>query len=245
MQSESSDFHDQLVRGLAHRMNNILSLFHGYLGLLTDDRKLDPVLREGLNRIREGAHAATELIERTSAISRPASCIRRELRFSDFLRQLGPTFESLRAPNIDIAIECSGDLPPVRVEPSRLKLAIIELVRNACEAAKSRVLIRVTSSEPALQRELFPGHSATPAERWVRIEVIDDGPGVPASEAGRIFEPFFSTKKEEQRAGLGLAVALGCARQFGGGLQHRGRKGGTTFEMTLPACVPEHLSAVA
>ena len=46
MQILTSDFQDQLVRGLSHRMNNILSLFHGYLGLLMDDQKLDPVARQ-------------------------------------------------------------------------------------------------------------------------------------------------------------------------------------------------------
>lgn len=226
-------------------MNNILSLFHGYLGLLTDDRKLDPFLREGLNRIREGAHEATELIERTNAISRPASRNLRELSLPDFFRQLGPTFETLRTPNVQIAIEYPADLPNVRVDPSRMKIAIIELVRNACEAATSRVLIRVTASEQAIQAELFPSETTTMAEQWVKMEVIDDGPGIPAAEARRIFEPFFSTKKEQPSAGLGLAVALGCTQQFGGTLQHQRRKGETSFEMTLPACAPLQLRAVA
>jgi signal transduction histidine kinase len=245
MQFVSSDFHDQLVRGLTHRMNNILSLFHGYLGLLTDDRKLDPVLREGLNRIREGAHAATELIERTNAVSRPASRVPREICLAEFLRQLGPTIELLRSPDIQLVTECPADLPCVRGDASRIKLAIVELVRNACEAAKSRVLIRVTASEQPLQRDLFEGDTATPAEQWVKVEVIDDGPGIPAAEARRIFEPFFSTKNKQERTGLGLAVALGCVQQFGGTLQHRSRGRETAFEMTLPACMPQHLSAVA
>ena len=46
MQLVFSEFQDQLVRGLAHRMNNILSLFHGYLGLLMDEQKLDPVMKD-------------------------------------------------------------------------------------------------------------------------------------------------------------------------------------------------------
>ena len=54
MQLVFSEFQDQLVRGLAHRMNNILSLFHGYLGLLMDDKKLNPVMKDGLSRILNG-----------------------------------------------------------------------------------------------------------------------------------------------------------------------------------------------
>src|SRR5438093_10738722 len=91
MQIEHSEFQDQLVRGLSHRMNNILTLFHGYLGLLMDDRNLDPITRAGLNKIRDGARAATDLMERTHAISRPASSVRREVNLADFFHQLAPT----------------------------------------------------------------------------------------------------------------------------------------------------------
>src|SRR5437899_2257717 len=82
---------------------------------------------------------------------------------------------------------------------------------------------------------LFPGNSGPRDGDWLKIAVIDDGPGIRIEEATRIYEPFYSTKKRNQSAGLGLAVALGCAQQFGGTLQHRSRKDGTTFEMSLPA----------
>jgi len=225
-------------------MNNILSVFHGYLGLLMEDRKLDPILKEGLARIRGSACEATELIERINAIGRPASCTRRELSIPDFFRQLRPSIDALGTSDIQMVIECPADLPLVRVIPSRMKLAILELVRNACDVAVSRVVIRATASEVTRQPELF-SETAVTETQWVRIEVIDDGPGIPAAEAGRIFEPFFSTKKRQQCAGLGLAVALGCVQQFGGTLEHRGRKGETIFEMMLPACEPQQLGAVA
>jgi signal transduction histidine kinase len=245
MQLVFSDFQDQLVRGLTHRMNNILSVFHGYLGLLMDDRKLDPMLREGLSRIRESARDASELVERINAISRPTSCHHRDIHLPDFFRQLGPSLDTLRSPAIQLTVECPQDLPRIRVDVSRMKLAILELLRNAHEAAASRVVIRVTANGSPLQTELFPVKTAPVPEHWVKIEVIDDGPGIPSSEARRIFEPFFSTKKNAQSAGLGLAVALGCAQQFGGALECHSRRGETVFEMTLPASMAPHLSAVA
>ncbi len=48
MRIEQSEFHDHLVRGLTHKMNNILSLFHGYLGMLMEDQKLDRDTMTGL-----------------------------------------------------------------------------------------------------------------------------------------------------------------------------------------------------
>jgi signal transduction histidine kinase len=226
-------------------MNNILSLFHGYLGLLMDEQKLDPVMREGLTRIRDGASEATELMERINAISRPASCKPRAIDPADFFHQLAPSLERVRRPEIEIAVECPPGLPHIWVDPSRMKLAILELARNACEAAKARVVIRVTANEGAVQPELFPTASEPQEGQWLIIEIIDDGPGVPRSDAGRIFEPFYSTKRKTQAAGLGLAVALGCAQQFGGTVRHRGRKGETVFEVSLPARMPQSLGAVA
>jgi two-component system cell cycle sensor histidine kinase/response regulator CckA len=202
-------------------------------------------MKEGLTRIREGASEATSLMERINAISRPASCTPREIDPADFFRQLEPTLERLRTPKVEIAIECPAGLPHIWVDSSRMKLAILELVRNACEAAAASVTIRVTANEGVVQPELFPTAHELRSGQWVKIEIIDDGPGVPASKAGRIFEPFYSTKKKTQASGLGLAVALGCAQQFGGTVQHHGRKGETTFEFSLPARMPQSLGAVA
>ena len=84
MQIEHSEFQDQLVRGLAHRMNNILTLFHGYLGLLLDNKQLDPATVEGLNRIKEGAKAASELMDRTHSLVRPSAVVWREINLGDF-----------------------------------------------------------------------------------------------------------------------------------------------------------------
>ena len=245
MQLILSDFQDQLVRGLTHRMNNILSVFHGYLGLLIDDRKLDSITRAGLNKIREGARDATDLIERVNAVSRPAGSVPREIDLAGFFRQMAPTFDGLRAGKVCIAVECPEDLPRIFGDFSRLRLAITELVRNACEAANSCVRIRVSSGAEPEQAELFAARGTDATEKWVKISVTDDGRGISASEAGRIYEPFYSTKKATGNAGLGLPVALGCAQQFCGSLQHRSRKGETTFEMVIPSKVSAALSAVA
>lgn len=238
MQTVVSDFQDQLVRGLSHRMNNILSLFHGYLGLLMEDAKLDTIAKEGLKKIREGARAATDLMERTNAVSRPACSIEREVKIAALFRQLGPSFAGLHGPEIQLSMECSEDLPPIIADPSRLRLVLTELVRNACEAARAKVAIRVSAVAIGEQ-------AGNAAEQALKIEVTDDGNGIRVSDAKRIYQPFFSTKKKPVCAGLGLSVALGCAQQCGGSLSHRSRKGETTFELFLPIHTRQPLGAVA
>src|SRR5688572_4460666 len=166
-------FQEQLIRGLTHRMNNILSLFHGYLGLLMDDKKLDAVTREGLAKIKEGARAASDLMDRANALVRPASTTLREINLADLVQQLRPHFESFCNPRTRLEIACADDLPHVWADASRVRLALTELVRNACEAAEKCVHIVVSASSGRVQGELFGNPEDTP-KHWLTISITDD-----------------------------------------------------------------------
>jgi two-component system, NtrC family, sensor histidine kinase HupT/HoxJ len=79
----------------------------------------------------------------------------------------------------------------------------------------------------------------------VTIEIHDDGPGVPPALAGRIFEPFFSTKEVGEGTGLGLSIAMGIAEAHGGTLSLVPTDKGACFRLTIPAAeassdVPAH-----
>jgi signal transduction histidine kinase len=68
----------------------------------------------------------------------------------------------------------------------------------------------------------------------VMIEIQDDGPGVPAALAGRVFEPFFSTKEVGEGTGLGLSIAMGIAEAHGGTLTLVPSAKGACFRLSLP-----------
>ncbi len=231
MQIEHTEFQDQLVRGLAHRMNNILTLFHGYLGLLMDNQKLDKETREGLAKIKDGARAASELMDRTHSLVRPPAVVWREVRLHDFMRLLKPSFDALCGPRTKLTIECPDDLPPVWGDATRVKSAIFEIVRNACEAtfAGGKVQITLgTTHQP-------PGTSAKQPLQWISLTVTDGGPGIPEELGDRIYQPFFTTKKKQNATGLGLTVAAGYVQQLGGVIRYESEPGKTIFEVLLPA----------
>src|SRR5690349_19091055 len=121
MQIAHNDFQDQLVRGLAHRMNNILSLFHGYLSLLVENENLDPATLEGLAKIKRGAAQASELMDRAQALVRPTTSVVREIDMGDYLRMLRPGFEQFRGPRTEIALEIDDELPLVHGDASRIR----------------------------------------------------------------------------------------------------------------------------
>lgn len=234
MHFEPSDFHDQFVRGLTHRMNNILSLFHGYLGLLLENEKLDRTTLEGLEQIKAGARAASELMDRTNALARPASVIWREINLNDLMTSMQSLLQSNLEGGVRLKIHCAEDLPPVWADASRLKTAIIELVRNAGEASPVDGKVTVEVSCDSAGAAVGPS-SAAQRITWVSIAVTDEGGGVPEELLEKIFDPFFSTKHDHNSTGLGLTVALGLVQQLGGVIRLDSQPGRTAFRMLLPA----------
>ena len=230
MQIVHSEFQDQLVRGLTHRMNNILTLFHGYLGLLLDDKKLDRTTLDGLSKIKEGARAASELMDRTHSLARPSSLVWRTIKLADFLWMLKPGFDLLCGPRTRIEFDIAEALPPIWADATRIKTAIVEVVRNAIEATAAGGLVTV-----ALHPTPVPlgATSAKPLPRLL-LTVTDNGRGIPEDIGEKVFQPFFTTKKKPDAAGLGLSVALEFVQQIGGTLRFASEPGRTEFQLLLP-----------
>jgi signal transduction histidine kinase len=234
MQIEHSEFQDHLVRGLAHRMNNILTLFHGYIGLLLENKHLDKDALEGLSKIRDGAKSASDLMDRANSLVRPPTVVWREVKLGDFVRMLKPSFDTLRGPKTKLVLDIPDELPPIWADAARVKTAVFELVRNALEATFAHGgTVRIE-----LRAELQPpGNHARQNPTWISLKVIDDGPGIPEEVGDRIYQPFFSTKKKQAATGLGLTVASSFVAQHGGTLRHESTDGKTVFHMLLPCRV--------
>lgn len=235
MSIEHTASQEQLVTGLAHRMNNILTLFHGYVGILLDNSSLDKGTRASLAKIKDGACAATELIDRTHSLVRPAKLVERELDLAQFLELIKPSLQSLCRPGITLRVTTPARLM-VRTDVSRLKSALTELVRNAGDASTSGGTVRIEAGF-----DTAPGHTplggrelASEAGEWVSISVIDHGHGIAPEVAERMFQPFYSTRKQQQATGLGLNVAADAVQQLGGVLSHSSGDGETRFAMLLP-----------
>jgi len=232
MEIEHSEFHDQLVRGLAHKMNNILSLFHGYLSVIMENKRLDTDTRESLENIRAGASAASELLERTNSLARPTSLIWREIDLEPFLWNLKSSLDPMIPEDVELTLDVPENLPHILVDPGRLRTTIREVVKNACEAIphKGTVSIHVVGQADAPA----PTH-AMQSLRWVSINIRDDGIGIPTNLREKIFQPFYSTRLRQSANGLGLTVALGLMQQLGGMLRFESEPGNTVFHLLLPS----------
>jgi hypothetical protein len=135
------------------------------------------------------------------------------------------TYE-FRTANIKLVEQYHEDLPPVWVSPEEVQQVLLNLILNAEHVMRTAR----SGGTLTLRTDLVDG--------TVVADVWDDGPGVPATLKGRIFEPFFSTKGVGEGTGLGLSIALGIAEAHGGMLSIVPTASGACFRLALPASHP-------
>jgi len=235
MRIEQSEFHDQLVRGLTHKMNNILSLFHGYLGMMLEDKKLDRDTLAGLLRIRDSADAASKLMDRTKALATPASSAWRQIGAEEFFQTLLPSLLLFTERGVQLQISCDPGVSDLWVDACRLRMAVKEIVKNAFEASPANGIVHISVKNHNRPVRTRGRRSTSPPMTWTAIAVTDSGKGIPAELNAKIFQPFFSTKSKRDSMGLGLSVALGLIQQLGGAIRLQSKPGKTTVKILLPS----------
>jgi signal transduction histidine kinase len=222
----------QLTGGVAHDFNNLLMVILGNLQLLRKRLPDDPRLMRLIDGAMLGADRGATLTKRMLAFAR-----RQELRPEsvDVPRLVDGMDDMLRrtlGPGIQIVAAYRPDLPPVRVDPNQLELALLNLALNARDAMPfgGRLVFggSCMASGPDMPKELEPG-------RYVCLTVSDTGAGMDAATLKRAAEPFFTTKGAGKGTGLGLSMVHGVAAQSGGAMRITSQPGdGTTVELWLP-----------
>ena len=135
-------------------------------------------------------------------------------------------------PSIEIVTRFPAGLPPVRVDPNQLEMALLNLAVNARDAMPASGTITIS----AHQEEMADGNGhGLPPGAYVCVSVSDTGMGMDAATLARAIEPFFTTKGVGKGTGLGLSMIHGLAVQSGGTLTLKSQVGkGTTAEIWLP-----------
>jgi two-component system, NtrC family, sensor kinase len=126
----------------------------------------------------------------------------------------------LAADNVRVTAKLDPTLPTIEGEANALHQVLMNLVTNAREAMAS------TGGEVRIE-------TALDRTGWIHVTVADTGPGIPADEVKRIFDPFYTTKRTG--TGLGLSVTYGIMQEHGGTIDVKSKVGhGTTFTLAFP-----------
>jgi GAF domain-containing protein len=222
----------QLVSGVAHELNNPLSVVIGY-GQLLMARNLSPELRRPIELMVAQGDRMAKIVQGLLLFSRQRKPERAAVNLREVLEQtIGLRATQLTLSGIHLETVYGQDLPQIEGDVHQLQQVLLNLLLNAEQAilgsgaGEQRVGDRIRVSIGTRRED---------GRTWLITELADNGPGIPMDVLPRIFEPFFTTKRVGVGTGLGLSVSYGIIQQHGGQLSVTTRPGWTVFAVELPA----------
>jgi C4-dicarboxylate-specific signal transduction histidine kinase len=220
-------FHQELLRGLTHKLNNMLAIIQGFSSLILMSDERDAATRENMQHIKEASMSISTLSERIRQAGGCAKLSPQPLSLNEYLGVVDAALrEPFRVTGVPFEIEVAPSLPPVEVDPSKLKDVLIEILRNAAEAAQK-------GGGRALMQVAAPGIVSPVQEGRVDILVTNTGSTIAKEKIQDIFKPFAGSKNSHH-FGLGLTIAAMLCHQMNVRLGVSSQENAVTFWISLP-----------
>jgi C4-dicarboxylate-specific signal transduction histidine kinase len=222
----------ELTASIAHEVNQPLGAIMNYANacrrLLAAGMENAAKVDEALSRIAGDANRASDVIARIRALSRKKPTEKAMLPVKDLIEEvLAIASYEIQARSVTVRVALAAGLPALHVDRVQMQQVLLNLVINSMDAVEAL---------PAGDRVIEISAEARGSEKGpvVALRVRDHGPGVDAANAGRLFEPFHSTKP--RGLGMGLPISRSIVEAHGGRLSLVPCEGrGAAFEAVLPA----------
>lgn len=213
-----------LLRGLAHEIKNPLGGIRGAAQLL--ERELpDADLREYTRIIMDESDRLQSLVDRMLGPNKPLTM--ESINIHKILERVRQLVQVEAPAGVIIDRDYDPSIPSVMGDGDLLIQAILNIVRNAAQAVGVRGRIQIKTR---IDRQVTIGHRRN--RMAVKIEIHDDGPGIPPGLMGQIFYPMVTGRAEG--TGLGLSIAQSLINQHGGLIECTSEPGHTVFSIYLP-----------
>jgi two-component system cell cycle sensor histidine kinase/response regulator CckA len=219
-----------LAGGIAHDLNNILTVISGNIGLAQIEAPNDASsLLSFLSKAGQAAQHAAHLSSQLLTFSKGGAPLKRIASISDLLGQAAEF--SLHGSSLRADLDIPVDLWKAEVDQGQIEQVINALMINAREAMPHGGAVRISARNVELEDKLG---ALLPAGRYIKITITDRGCGIEPELATKIFDPYFTTKPTG--IGLGLAISYSIVKRHGGMLHlESSSTEGSTFAFYLPA----------
>jgi signal transduction histidine kinase len=211
-----------VAAGVAHDLNNVLTVITLCTELLAAQAELDEAGHLQLDQIRRESQRGASMVWQILDFAQRGPMARAPVDLDAFLGELVPVLRRTQVPGVSITFHADDAPHLVMGDAARLEQILSNLATNAADAiaGPGRIEIRLEA----------------PEEGWVCVAFSDTGAGIPPTVLPQIFEPFFSTKPPGHGTGLGLAQVQSLVSQHGGRVAVSSVLGeGTTVEIWIPA----------
>jgi two-component system nitrogen regulation sensor histidine kinase GlnL len=220
----------EMAAAIAHEVKNPLAGIEVMAGILKRQLADSEDAQSILGDIIKEAKMANAIVLEVLDFVRPIRLQVEHISVADAIRDAVANAEShATRGDVQVQVDCPPDLPAIQGDPHQLRQIFTNLLTNAFEALGGEGHVRIAATPLA---EDGPA-GGEPQGPMVQVEVVDDGPGIPADVIDRIFSPFFTTKP--QGSGLGLAIVRKIVDAHDGRIDvGTADGGGTRFRVTLP-----------
>lgn len=199
-----------LAGGIAHDLNNILTVISGNIGLAQIEAPSDcGSLLSFLSKAGQAAQHAAHLSSQLLTFSKGGAPLKKVVSLAQLLEQAAEF--SLYGSNLRADLDSSPNLWKAEVDAGQIEQVINALMLNAREAMPHGGTVRLTARNIELEED---SALLLPAKRYVKISISDRGAGIPEDLMTKIFDPYFTTKPAA--SGLGLAISYSIVKKHGG-----------------------------
>jgi len=231
--SQKMDALGRLAGGVAHDLKNLMAVVSGWVELLEESIPEGDPRRVGVDEVMASILRARDLTRQLLSISRERRDVPRSVDLNQVLCEMEGMLQQLLGMDVALVLDTGSGPLKVRLDPARFEQILLNLVVNAREAMPGGGTLwlrtrHLRGSGEASSRQVPEGQ--------VRLSVQDTGCGIPTELHPRIFEPYFTTKR--QGSGLGLSEVCRAVRQLGGEIRVQSTPGqGACFDVDLPVAV--------
>jgi PAS domain S-box-containing protein len=225
----------RLAAGVAHDINNILTVIQGHAGLLRSEPNLRPEMTESLQQVARAAERASRLTNQLLTFSRKTPPQPQRLDLNEVLTNLSSMLRRTLGEDITFQFNYAANLPCIHADLGMIEQVIMNLAVNARDAMPKGGQLLI-STAPARVDAAYVGRNPEAREgTFVCLAMTDTGCGMDQTTLGRLFEPFFTTKEFGKGTGLGLTTVYGIVKRHQGWIEVQSQPGqGSTFKLYFP-----------
>ncbi len=233
--AEKMDAVARLGRAIAHDLNNMLSAIRLATMAIVALPGASSMIGDDVHTIQSALQRANELTKQLGTFSRGEFAKPGLVKVGPRIDRLLPVIAGLVGESIRIRAEVAPRTSPIMIDPDQLDHVLMNLVVNSRDAMPDGGEILIAVAEVRLDEAYVTEHPRVVAGRYIRISLTDTGHGMDEEVRGKIFEPYFTTKRERGGTGLGLASVYWAVSASGGHVDVRSGVGtGTTFTLHFP-----------
>lgn len=225
-----------LSGGIAHDFNNILAIIITNVEMTLEDIEASSPLRNALTLVHKAGLRGKTLVKQFLTISRQNEQPQKPVDLSAVVDECLQLLRATLPTTIELRQHMEDNMGMISADPTQMNQVIMNLCTNSRDAMLDRGgVLDISLNAVELRENEVRQYPGLKPGRYVKVLVADTGSGMSREVLDRIFDPFYSTKKQGKGTGLGLSIAHGIIKNHGGNISVNSIQGvGTTFTILLP-----------